>query len=108
VLDCRERAVFISLKTGFQIPVCLARQRTLLLIKLHRLDGKEIVINADLIETIQAVPDTLIVLTTSNKLVVTESVDKIISLIHDYRRAIGGHPPHSPTIVDSSPQDAST
>jgi len=57
------------------------------LIKLHRLDGHEIVLNEELIETIQSVPDTLITLTTGNKLVVKESVDAVISLVQSYQRS---------------------
>lgn len=58
------------------------------IIKVHRFDGSEPVINSDLIETIEATPDTVITLTTGKKIVVTDSVDAIIERVLDYKRAI--------------------
>lgn len=58
------------------------------IIKVHRFDGSELVVNADLIESIEATPDTVITLTTGKKIVVTDSVEVIIERIMDYKRAI--------------------
>ncbi|NLJ61294.1 MAG: flagellar FlbD family protein [Firmicutes bacterium] len=58
------------------------------MIKVHRFDGSELVVNADLIESIEATPDTVITLTTGKKIVVTDSVEVIIERIMDYKRAI--------------------
>jgi len=57
-------------------------------IKLHRLNGSEIVINAELIETIDVIPDTRIVLTTGNQFIVKEKVDEVIEKIIKYRQEI--------------------
>jgi flagellar protein FlbD len=43
------------------------------MIRLTRLDGQELVVNAELIEYIHAGPDTLIALTTDRKIMVRES-----------------------------------
>ena len=48
------------------------------MIKLSRLNGEVLVINNDLIETIEATPDTVLTLTTGKKIVVRENVDEVI------------------------------
>lgn len=48
------------------------------MIKLKRLNGEMIVINQDLIETIEETPDTVLTLTTGKKILVAESVDQVI------------------------------
>jgi len=48
------------------------------MIKLTRLDDTEIVINANLIEYIEATPDTVITMTTGRKYIVKESVNEVI------------------------------
>ncbi|MCK8826308.1 flagellar FlbD family protein [Natroniella acetigena] len=59
-----------------------------MIIKLRRLNDSEIVVNAELIETIEATPDTVITLTTNHRLIVKEDVDDIIEMIIDYKRRI--------------------
>lgn len=58
------------------------------MIKLHKLNGTEININAELIEQIEAVPDTKIILTTGNQFVVKETIDEIKKKIIDYKSDI--------------------
>jgi flagellar protein FlbD len=58
------------------------------IIKVYRFDGSELVVNADLIETVEATPDTVITLTTGKKIVVTDSVEVIIKRVVDYKQAI--------------------
>lgn len=58
------------------------------MIKLHRLNGAEVVINAELIESIDAVPDTVINLYTNNRFVVKEPLDQVYKLILEYKRTI--------------------
>lgn len=58
------------------------------MIKLNRLNGKEFVINCDLIEYVEATPDTVITLTTGNKVVVQQGVDDVIQRVIDYKRSI--------------------
>jgi len=59
-------------------------------IKVSRLRAHEpeLVINAELIETVEATPDTVITLTTGHKVIVQESVDEIIRLVVAYKRSI--------------------
>ena len=58
------------------------------MVKLSRLNGAEVTVNAELIETVEATPDTIISLTTGKKLMVVESVDLVIEKVMAYRRAI--------------------
>lgn len=60
------------------------------MIKLTRLKNQdhEFVLNAELIETIEETPDTVITLTNGKKILVEESMDEIVRKVMDYRRAI--------------------
>jgi flagellar protein FlbD len=54
-------------------------------VKLTRLDRRELVVNADLVEFIEATPETIISMTTGKKVVVKESVDEVIRRIVEFR-----------------------
>ena len=58
------------------------------MIEVKKIDGEEIVINADLIETIQATPDTVITLTNGKKILVKNSVVEIKEKVISYHRKI--------------------
>lgn len=58
------------------------------MVKLSRINGSEVTVNAELIETVEATPDTIVSLTTGKKLMVVESVDQVIEKIMAYRRAL--------------------
>ncbi|TAM57852.1 flagellar protein [bacterium] len=64
------------------------------MISLHRLNGQSIVLNADLIEYVEATPDTVVTLTSGNKLRVLETLDEVQQRVIAYQRAI--HEPESP------------
>lgn len=57
-------------------------------IKVNRLNGEEIVVNADLIEIVKATPDTIIKLTTNKKILVEESVEDVIDKVIEYKRKV--------------------
>ena len=63
------------------------------MIRLSRLNGKEFVLNCELIKTIEATPDTVITLSTGEKLIVRENVDKIIEATMNFRKRIFQEPP---------------
>lgn len=65
------------------------------MILITRLDGSSLHINAELIETIESTPDTLLTLTTGKKLLVTEKPSTVIKRIINYRRRISVHRPGS-------------
>jgi flagellar protein FlbD len=58
------------------------------MIPLVRLDGSEVVVNADLIATVEKTPDTMLTLTTGHHLLVKESVEDVVARVVDYRRSI--------------------
>jgi len=55
-------------------------------IHLTRLDGKELVVNADHILTVEATPDTVIMLTSGVHLMVKEAVDELVDRVAAWRR----------------------
>lgn len=57
------------------------------MIQVTRLNNTSFVMNAELIETIEATPDTVITLTTERKYVVRESVDEIIKRVIEFKQA---------------------
>ncbi len=57
-------------------------------VRVTRFDGSEVVINAELIELVEAVPDTVITLTTGRKLVVREDVAEVVRRVKEYRRSV--------------------
>ncbi len=58
------------------------------MIYITRLNGENYVVNSDLIEFIEANPDTVISMTTGKKIVVSESIDEIIDKIIQYKMKI--------------------
>ncbi|SFH50160.1 flagellar protein FlbD [Tindallia magadiensis] len=59
------------------------------MIKLTRLNKSEIVVNAELIQYLEETPDTVITLTTGNKIVVLENTSDIIERVIVYKRQLG-------------------
>jgi len=58
------------------------------MIKLTHLNKKEFVLNSDLILYIEETPDTLILLTTGEKILVKESVDRVVELVVGFKRKL--------------------
>jgi flagellar protein FlbD len=60
------------------------------MIEVHRLQNQKLVVNADLIEFIEATPDTVISMTTGKRLIVKETVEEVIEKVIRYKQQIGG------------------
>jgi flagellar protein FlbD len=60
------------------------------MIKVTRINDSDLVINADLIEFVEAIPDTIISLTTGKKIMVKNSPDEIIEKVAAFRRLSAG------------------
>ncbi len=56
------------------------------MVRLSRLGGSEFYVNADLIESIEMTPDTVITLTNGKKLVVRDSVEEVVARVIEYHR----------------------
>lgn len=58
------------------------------MIKLTRLNGKMFVVNAELIRTVEALPDTTITLINGDHLIVRETMDDVVDKTVDYGRSL--------------------
>lgn len=58
------------------------------MIVVHRINGKEFIINCEHIKFIEATPDTIITLTTDEKIMVKESVSDVINATVLYKQNI--------------------
>jgi len=56
------------------------------MIKVTRLNGSELVINIDLIEFVEASPDTLVSLVTGKKIMIKESPETVIQRAAEFKR----------------------
>ena len=56
------------------------------MIRLTRLNKNELVINAEMIEFVEAIPDTIVTLTSGKKIMVFEPVDTVVERIVEYKR----------------------
>lgn len=59
------------------------------MITVTRFDRSELILNADLIEYVETLPDTHITLVTGKRLLVRESADEVVARVLAYRRAAG-------------------
>lgn len=53
------------------------------------MNGNKVTINAILIETIEEIPDTLIILTTGKKIIVLEKTENVVNLVKNYMNGVG-------------------
>jgi uncharacterized protein YlzI (FlbEa/FlbD family) len=58
------------------------------MIELTRLNSQTLVVNSDLIKTIEYAPDTVITLVNGDKIVVRETGEEILARIVDFRRRV--------------------
>jgi flagellar protein FlbD len=59
-----------------------------IVIKVTRLNNSVVYVNADLIQTVEPTPDSIITLTNNIKMVVRETPDVIVERIIEYKRQI--------------------
>jgi len=60
------------------------------MIALVRLNGQPLMVNCDLIESIEATPDTVVTLTSGNKLIVRDSMEDVQAKIVAFKRKVMG------------------
>lgn len=60
------------------------------MIALTRLNGHPVMLNCDLIESLEETPDTVVTLTSGNKLIVRDSMRDVQQKIIDFKRKIYG------------------
>lgn len=65
------------------------------MIALKRLNGQEFVLNADLIETLETTPDTVITLTNGKKIIVRNNLEEIVRKTIKYKQLCN----QGPTVI---------
>ena len=58
------------------------------MIEVTKINDKKIILNADLIETVEETPDTVITLVSGKKIIVKESRQDVKNLVISYRKII--------------------
>ncbi len=58
------------------------------MIEVTRINDDPVILNAELIEMIEARPDTIITMTTGKKILVAESVSEVVRRVIEYRQII--------------------
>ncbi|CUH92397.1 flagellar FlbD family protein [Herbinix luporum] len=58
------------------------------MIEVTRLNGKKLTVNAELIERVEELPDTVITFTTGNKIIVKESRQEVKNLVILYKKEV--------------------
>lgn len=58
------------------------------MIQLTRFNHASLVVNCDLIEQIETTPDTIVTMTTGQKIKVLESADEVVRRVVEYRRRL--------------------
>ena len=56
------------------------------MVKITRLNGTVLVVNADMIEFLEATPDTIVTLTDGRKLIAKESVDEVVEKVVESKK----------------------
>lgn len=72
------------------------------MIRLTRLNNQPLVINSDLIKSLESAPDTVLTLVTGEKIVVLESSDDVLEKIIDFRRKVLAGLPVPPMFLPES------
>jgi flagellar protein FlbD len=58
------------------------------MITVTRLNNKRFILNAELIKTVEKTPDTMITLTTGDKIMVRETMEEVVERAVEYGRVI--------------------
>ena len=62
------------------------------MIKVTRLNGKTLYLNAEMVRFVEPTPDTVISLTDGDRMVVRESPEEVVAAIIDYQRKVRAGP----------------
>lgn len=58
------------------------------MVRLHRLGGQEVVVNADLVVTAESTPETLLVFTNGDRIKVREGLEELMDLVLEEKRRV--------------------
>lgn len=74
------------------------------MIVLTRLNGVSFALNPDLIERIEATPDTVVTLIGGTKYVVAETIDELLERVHEHRRQVVAAADRFRTVEQAQPR----
>ena len=66
------------------------------MIELRRINGNKFILNCDLIKYIESAPDTIITLSTGERLMVRDTLEEVVIKTVEYRKRILQEPPGAP------------
>ncbi len=75
------------------------------MITVTRFDHSDFILNADLIETVEALPDTHITLVTGKKILVKQTTEEVIARVVEFRRRAGIFPRPPMAGIDANSAD---
>ena len=58
------------------------------MIEVTKMNGRKVLVNADLIELVEETPDTVVLFTTGRKIIIKESRQEVKNLVKSYRKDI--------------------
>ncbi len=70
------------------------------MLRLSKLNGQELVVNLDIIKTLEATPDTVVSLMNGDRFIVREGIDEVVKRAIDYKRRILAGPMIRPADED--------
>jgi len=70
------------------VPVSDFTRKECSVIRLTRLNGQELEVNSDLIKFIEKAPDTVLTLTSGEKIIVRESCEQVVERVIAFRRRV--------------------
>lgn len=74
------------------------------MIRVHRLKGEPFFINADLVESIEATPDTVLRLIDGRRAMVAETPEEVVQLVVDFRASVLHAADHARSQGQDQPQ----
>ena len=72
------------------------------MIRLHRLNGSEVMVNSELLETLEGGANTVLVLATGNRIIVKEGMEEVVQRVIEYRRSVYVNAPYLPKFLKAS------
>ena len=58
------------------------------MIEVTKMNGRQVLVNPDLIELVEETPDTVVLFTTGRKIIIKESRQEVKNLVKSYRKDI--------------------
>ena len=80
----------LVVRCGFLADAAFPEDKVAIMITITRFDKRVVVLNAELIKTIEATPDTIITLINGDTILVRETVDEVVERAIEHGRRLHG------------------